>query len=119
MPITSSGKTIDYAKGALSAWAALLLAEALGPRSIFREISSQKQTGLGAGVGPLLWAASSPFFWILVVLFFASFFAASRLKRKPLRISLFWIPTLLLSTVSIVGLALFTFAFLFLLSKKP
>ena len=108
---------MNYAKGVLSTWAALLLSEALGPWSIFREIITQKQTGLGTAIGPVRWAISSPYFWILVALFFASFFAASRLRSKPLRISLFWIPTIVLSTVSFALLALFTFAFLFLLSK--
>ena len=99
---------MDYFKGILSGIAAIFLAECVpGSWSVFRGISQEKATGLGAVAGGIF----SPLFWILVVLFFAFFFAASRFGNKFLRIFLFWIPTLLFSTLWVSLLALFTYVF--------
>ncbi|PYX95888.1 MAG: hypothetical protein DMG71_07790, partial [Acidobacteria bacterium] len=89
---------MDYFKGILSAIAAIFLAECVpGSWSVFKGISARKATGLGAVAGGLVESIFSPMFWILAVLFFTLFFAASRLANKPLRVFLFWIPTMLIS----------------------
>jgi hypothetical protein len=101
---------MNYFKGILSGLASIILAELVpGPWSAFRGISGTKAIGLGAIAGGLTESAFSPLFWILAILFFALFFAASRLGNKLLRIFLFWIPTLTVSVFSIAIVALFTY----------
>ena len=64
--------------------------------------------GLAAVAGALVESILSPLFWILALAFFALFFAASRLENKLLRIFLFWIPTLTVSSFSLAIVALIT-----------
>ncbi|MFL6304009.1 MAG: hypothetical protein ACJ72H_10735 [Candidatus Sulfotelmatobacter sp.] len=100
-------------RGMLSALAAVFIG-LLGPGLFFalRGISNSKATGLAAVVGGLLESVFSPLFWILAVLFFALFFATSRLSSKPLRVLLFWTPV---TAISILGLGIFSlFTFLWL-----
>jgi len=104
---------MDYFKGVLSGVAAILLAEFIpGSWSAFGGVFEQKATGLGAVAGGLTGSIFSPLFWLLAILFFALFFSASRLGNKLLRVFLFWIPTLLVSTLGIAIVALFTYFFL-------
>jgi hypothetical protein len=100
---------MNYVKGILSGLAAMVLAQCVGPWSMFKGISEQKATGLGAVAGGLMWGAFSPLFWALALLFFALFFAASRLRNKILRVFLFWIPTLTVSVLVLAIAALFTY----------
>jgi hypothetical protein len=100
-------------RGMLSALAGVFIG-LLGPGLFLalRGINNSKATGLAAVVGGLLESVFSPLFWILAVLFFALFFAASRLSSKPLRVLLFWTPV---TTISILGLGIFSlFTFLWL-----
>ena len=92
-------------RGTLSALAAVIVG-LLGPKLFFafRGINNSKATGLAAVVEGLLESFFSPLFWILAVLFFALFFAASRVSSKPLRILLFWTPV---TAISILGLGIF------------
>jgi hypothetical protein len=71
-----------------------------------------KATGLAAVAGGLAESVFSPLFWVLVVLFFALFIAASGLGNKLFRLFLFWIPTLTVSVFGIVIVALFSYVFL-------
>jgi len=104
---------MNYIKSILSGLAAIILAECVpGSWSVFRGISQEKATGLAAVAGGLVESVSSPLFWILAVMFFALFFAASRLKNKLLRVFLFWIPTLTVSALSIAIVALFAYLFI-------
>ena len=104
---------MDYGKGILSGLAAIFLAESIPGRwSIFRGISEQKATGMGALAGGLTNSAFSPFFWALALLFFSLFFVASRLGNKILRVLLFWIPTLTVSVLGVALVALFTYVFI-------
>ena len=83
---------MNYVKGILSGLAAIILAECVpGSWSVFRGIGQEKATGLAVVAGGLAESVFSPLCWILAVLFFALFFAASRLKNKLLRVFLFWI----------------------------
>ena len=74
-------------RGVLSAVAAILTA-LFGTALFvsFRGLSNSKAIGLAAVAGGLLESLFSPLFWILAILFFALFFAASRLTSRPLRI---------------------------------
>jgi len=100
-------------RGTLSAVAAVFLG-LLGPGLFFafRGIGYSKATGLAAVVGGFLESFFSPLFWILAVLFFAVFFAASRLSSKPLRILLFWTPVTAITILGLGILSLFTFLWL-------
>jgi hypothetical protein len=106
---------MNYVKAILSGLAAIFLAEFVpGPWSMFKGISEQKATGLGAVAGGLMESAFSPLFWTLVLLFFALFFAASRLGNKILRVFLFWIPTLTVSALGTAIVALITYFVVFI-----
>jgi hypothetical protein len=93
-------------RGVLSAVAAIFVA-VLGPGLVvaFRGINNSKATGVAAIAGGLLESFFSPLCWILAVLFFALFFAASRLSSKPMRILLFWTPV---TVISMLGLCIFS-----------
>ncbi|PYX61862.1 MAG: hypothetical protein DMG73_02030 [Acidobacteria bacterium] len=104
---------MEYVKGILSGVAAIFLAEFVpGPWSIFRGMSEQKATGLAAIAGGVLESLFSPLFWLLAILFFALFFRASRLQSNLLRAFLFWIPTLLVSTLGFSFVALCVYVFI-------
>lgn len=96
-----------YLRGLLSAVAALLLA-ILGPPLMhtLRNASTSKATGLAA------FLVFSPLSGVLAIVFFALFFAASRLNSTSLRIPLFWTPVTLISTLGFGFVALFAYAWL-------
>ena len=75
-------------------------------------INNSKATGLAAVIGGFLESFFSPWFWILAVLFFALFFAASRLNSRPLRILLFWTPVTAISTLGLTIFSIFVFLWL-------
>jgi hypothetical protein len=100
---------MDYFKGILSGLAAIFIA---GSWSVFRGISQEKAIGLAAFVAELVEGVFSPLFWILAVLFFALFYAASRLRNNLLRVFLFWIPTLTVSVSCIAVVALYAYMFI-------
>lgn len=104
---------MKYLKAALSAVAAIGIAGLIGPLSPFR-FSDGHAPGLMAVAGGLIEVLFSPLSWLLVLPFFALFFVASRLGRKPLRVALFWIPTLVLSTWAVCIVSLATYFFLHL-----
>jgi hypothetical protein len=104
---------MNYLKGILSGLSAIFLAELVpGPWSMFRGISEQKATGLGAVAGGIMGSALSPLFWTLALLFCALLFAAIRLGNEILRVALFWIPTLTVSMLGTSLVALSTYVFL-------
>jgi len=101
---------VTYLRGLLCGVASTFAAF-LGPGLLnaLREIGQQKATGLGAVAGGLLESLLSPQFWILALLFFCLFFAASRLNSKILRVLLFWTPTLVISTLGFAFVAFFAY----------
>ncbi len=109
---------MDYFKAILSGLAAIIIAECIpGPWFMFRGITEQKATGLGAVAGGLAESAVSPLFWLFASLFFALFFMASRLRSKLFRVLLFWIPTL---AVSVSGIAMVVLvSYLVIRSRHP
>ena len=101
---------MNYIKGILSGLAAIILAECVpSPWWVFRGMSQEKATGLAVLIGGLVESLFSPLFWIVALLFFALFFAASRLKNNLLRAFLFWIPALTVSVFCIAIVALVTY----------
>ncbi len=98
---------MGYGKALLAGFTATVLAELVPSLwSVFSGTSSTKATGLAAVAGGFVESLISPLFWILAILIFASLFAASKLTNKPLRIFLFWIPTLTVCSLSVAVLAL-------------
>lgn len=77
-----------------------------------REISLQRQTGVGAVAGGLVENLFSPLFWILAVLCFLLFRWASRSKQPIVRVLLFWVPSVASSIIGIAVLTLYTYMYL-------
>jgi hypothetical protein len=100
---------MDYFKGILSGLAAIFIA---GSWLVFRDTGQEKATALAAFAAELVESVLSPLFWILAVLFFALFYAASRLRNNLLRVFLFWIPTLTVSVFCIAVVALYAYMFI-------
>ena len=102
---------MNYAKGILSGFAAIVIAEIVCSWLFFHganAIGNSKAIGVAALVGVSVENLLSPLFWIIAGLLFWLFFAASR-SRTILRVSFFWIPTLAVSTLAFafVGLLIF------------
>jgi hypothetical protein len=95
--------TMAYLRVALSGVAALFVAEIAPFFALALSMRAVSGTGeLGAvGFDPysLRRGFVSPWCWLIAVVFFALFFAASRLSSKVLRVLLFWTPTLAISTL--------------------
>jgi len=104
---------VTYLRAGLSAIAAIFAA-LLGAGLItsFREISNERQTGLGAVAGVLPDSLLSPIFWLIVAAFFALFFVAGRIVNRLLRILVFWIPALVITTAGFSLIFLFAYAWL-------
>ena len=92
---------VRVALSGLAAIFATLLADffLLAARIRAHEAASGQQGSVGFNV-ILIWrVVLSPWFWIIAILLFDLFFAASRLSSKMLRVLLFWIPTDAVSTL--------------------
>ena len=100
---------MNYIKGILSGVAAVLLAELV---PMFRSVSGTKATGLAVFTYGLVESIFSPLFWVMAMVFFVLFFAASRVANKGLRVLLFWIPTLAVFSFSLALAALVTYLFI-------
>ena len=107
---------MDYVKGTLIASAAVFIAFAF---SVLPELSSQKQTGVGAMVGGFSMLLFSPWMWLLMAVCSLAFFWASRLHNTPGRILLFWIPTITFSTLLLGISVLFCVVLPILSSRTP
>jgi hypothetical protein len=90
---------MDYIKGILSGLAAIFVAEFV---FFWPTLNGSKATGLAVLKGLLASSVFSPRFWIVGVLLFGVFFAASR-GSTVLRVLFFWIPTV---TVSALGFSI-------------
>jgi hypothetical protein len=103
-----------YLRVALSGVSALFVAEiapffllALSMRAVS---GTGEQGAIGFDPYSLRAGIFSPWCWLIAVVFFALFFMASQLGSKALRVLLFWVPTLAISTLC----ALLTFAWVLL-----
>jgi len=107
---------MQWTKVVLSALAATLLSLLLpslrGVPMIIRGIDQGRVSGFGLNVGGLFERLRSPAFWVLAVLFFALFFAASRLGHSVLRLFLFWTPALSVAMLGRVICGLFAYVFM-------
>lgn len=110
---------MDYVKGILSGLTAVFFAEVIPTAWSFRGIGSEK--AIGVVVLPAEFVASmlSPLFWTLTIIFFACFFAASRLRSKFLRACLFWIPSLFVTGLGLAILLLLTHVFYVFIRTRP
>lgn len=98
---------MDYVKGILSGLAAVIVAEFV---FFWPILSGSKATGLDVLKALLIESILSPRFWIVGVLLFALFFAASR-GNTFLRVLFFWIPTVTVSALGFSIVALYAYLF--------
>ena len=97
---------MNYASGVLSGLASLFVAEFVCAWPFSK---GSKATGLAVfAVAPL-----SLKFWIAGILIFALLFAAGRLRRKILRVLLFWTPAIVISTLGLALVVLVACALIF------
>ena len=94
-----------YVKAFLSGMTAVIATELLTIWWVLRPWS-QKTTGVELIFAVLKASLVHAQPWILAIFLFATFFAASRLDSKTLRVVLFWIPTV---TISCIGTTLVSF----------
>ena len=90
--LTSGRHNLGFLRASLSVVSALFLA-ILGPPMFYSFRSNAKATGLTA------FMVFTPSIAILAIVFFALFFAASRLDSKWVRVLLFWTPVTIISTL--------------------
>ena len=98
---------MDYVKGIISGLAAVIVAEFV---FFWPILSGSKATGLAVLKALLIESILSPRFWIVGVLLFALFFAASR-GNTFFRVLLFWIPTVTVSALGFSIVALYAYLF--------
>jgi|ERR1700676_1588104 len=98
---------MDYVKGILSGLAAICVAEFV---FFWPTLNGSKATGLAVLRSLLVESVLSPRFWIVGVLLFGLFFAASR-GRTVLRVLFFWIPTLTVSALGFSIVAMYAYLF--------
>jgi len=98
---------MDYIKGTLSGLAAIFVAEFV---FFWPTLNGSKATGLAVLKGLLVESVLSPRFWIVGVLLFGLFYAASR-GGAILRVLFFWIPTLVISTLAFSIVAMYAYLF--------
>ena len=96
---------MDYVKGILSGLSAIFIAEFV---FFWPALRGTKATGLPAVVGLFVGSILSPRFWVVAVLLFGVFFAASR-SSTILRVLFFWVPTLVVSALGFAIFAMYTY----------
>jgi hypothetical protein len=96
---------MGYVKGVLSGLAAIFIAEVV---FAWPFLSGSKATGLAALLALFVESLLSPRFWIVGILLFGLFFAASR-GNTILRVLVFWIPTLVVSGLGFAFLGFLTY----------
>jgi hypothetical protein len=105
---------MDYFEATLSGLTALLLAVCVPVWSLFMGANA---TGLAAVKAGFAGMAASPLFLLLALVLFALFFFAGRLGSKPLRIILFWIPAVTVSTLGLAIVSLYLVLLIHLFSR--
>ena len=98
---------MDYGKGILSGLAEIFVAEFV---FFWPTLSREKATGLAVLKFLLVKSVFSPKFWIVGVLLFGLFFAASR-GTTVIRVLFFWIPTLTVSALGFSIVAMYVYLF--------
>lgn len=100
-------EAVGYVKGILSGLAAIFIAEFV---FFWPFLSLSKATGAAVIQGLLIKSVVSPRFWIVGVLAFGLFIAASR-ANTILRVVFFWTPTVAVSAVGLSILVLYAYLF--------
>lgn len=90
-----------YVKAILSGLTAILATELLAIWWTLSPWDSAKAVGIDVIVAIVKASLVHALPWIVAMILFATFFAASRLGSKPLRVVLFWIPAITISCVGI------------------
>ena len=101
-----------YIKGPLSVVTSLFLVLYLpGLVNAFRGLIQEKATGFAVVGAGLQEALRSPLIWIVAITLSALFLAVSRIDSKPLRVLLFWIPTVSASALAVLMTAFGTYLY--------
>lgn len=104
---SASATGMNYFKGTISALGALFLAICIpGPWSAFQGLSREKATGVAVIAASFL----SPWMWIVAIILFTLFVAASHLQSRLLRVLLFWLPAGATSVLMVVSAGLITYS---------
>jgi len=91
----------------MSVLGALFLAICIpGPWSAFQGLSSEKATGVAVIAANFL----SPWMWIVAIILFTLFVAATHLQSRLLRVLLFWLPAGATSVLMVVSAGFITYA---------
>lgn len=101
---------MNYVKVILSGLAAIFIAQVACTWPSLRG-SQAKAIGLAALVAMSVENVLSPRFWIVGMLLFGLFFAASR-SSTVLRVLFFWIPTVVVSALGFAFLGMITYLFI-------
>jgi hypothetical protein len=96
-----------YGKAVLAAVAAIFFVPLMSG-FVFLIRTHEKATGWAGLTAEIL----SPLFWIEASCIFGLFFVASRLGSKALRVVLFWIPTIAITSLGCAVIGLLTFVVL-------
>jgi len=104
---------MNYARGLLGAIAAIFIAESV---FLWPFLKPAKATGMSALAFLLVESLLSPKFWIVAILCFALFFAASR-AATILKVLFFWIPTVAVSALGLVIVGFYTYLYFYMILK--
>jgi hypothetical protein len=100
-----------YVKGVLAGAAAIFFVPLMsGFCYLIR--TQEKATGWAVIRGGLIAETLSPLFWIEASCVFGLFFLASRLGSKALRVFLFWIPAIAITSLGCAVIGVMTFVVL-------
>jgi hypothetical protein len=96
---------MDYVRSILSGLAAIFIAEFV---FFWPFLRGTKATGMSVVAGLFVESILSPRFWVVTVLSFGFFYAASR-GSTILRVLFFWVPTLVVSALGFAIVAMYTY----------
>jgi hypothetical protein len=110
--VKEGSETMNYTKGILSAFAAIVIANTVCSWLFLSKAMANSTGTMATDVSGFLLISMgnlrSPLFWIIAGLLFWLFFAASR-SKTILRVCFFWIPTLIVSTLTFAIAGLYTY----------
>lgn len=102
---------MTYVKTGLSLLASVFFTLVCASWWYMKGLSQGRATGLAAVAGGLTECLLSPAFWVVVIVSFGLLLAASRAQSNSLRMLLFWIPTISLTSVGFLVAGLFAYAY--------
>jgi hypothetical protein len=105
---------VAYLRVALSGTAAIFVALLVPFYLLMAPIGSASAIAIDLITAVLRASIVSPRLWLIAIVFFGLFFLASGLNSKVMRVVLFWIPTLAVSTFGFGISALWTYGWMLL-----